>query len=154
LKISTRQRLYYSACPAPGVAEAQRALQVACSCFSHTYPLLLSSRHFSAIFMCHDTDLLVNLHTELFGFFRTLSIVWCVEVLQKTTTFRRLDLSPSSGGWGRIDLLSWARQKELVSITGSVKLPHTRRWIESKRSQIVLYNIHHRQNPLKLFATK
>jgi hypothetical protein len=41
-----------------------------------------------------------------------------VEVLQKTTTFRRLDLSPSSGGWGRIDLFSWARQKELVSITG------------------------------------
>jgi hypothetical protein len=38
-------------------------------------------------------------------------------VLQKTTTFRRLDLSPSSGGWGRVDLLSWARQKELVSIT-------------------------------------
>jgi hypothetical protein len=28
---------------------------------------------------------------------------------QKTTTFRRLDLSPSSGGWGRINLLSWAR---------------------------------------------
>jgi hypothetical protein len=35
---------------------------------------------------------------------------------------------------GRIDLLSWAHQKELVSITGR---PHTRRWIESKRSQIV-----------------
>jgi hypothetical protein len=30
-----------------------------------------------------------------------------------------------------------------------VKLPHTRRWTESKRSQIVLYNIHHRQNPFK-----
>jgi hypothetical protein len=28
---------------------------------------------------------------------------------QKTTTFRRLDLSPSSGEWGRINLLSWAR---------------------------------------------
>jgi hypothetical protein len=28
---------------------------------------------------------------------------------KKTTTFRRLDLSPSSGGWGRINLLSWAR---------------------------------------------
>jgi hypothetical protein len=28
---------------------------------------------------------------------------------QNTTTFRRLDLSPSSGGWGRINLLSWAR---------------------------------------------
>jgi hypothetical protein len=27
---------------------------------------------------------------------------------QKTTTFRRLDLSPSSGGWGTINL-SWAR---------------------------------------------
>jgi hypothetical protein len=56
--------------------------------------------------------------TELFGFFWTLSIVWCVEVLQMTTTFRRLDLSPSSGGCGRVDLLSLVRQKELVSITG------------------------------------
>jgi hypothetical protein len=28
---------------------------------------------------------------------------------QKTTTIRRLGLSPSSGGWGRINLLSWAR---------------------------------------------
>jgi hypothetical protein len=56
--------------------------------------------------------------TELCGFFWTLSIVWYMEVLQKTTTFHRLDLSPSSGGWGRIDLLSWARQKELVSVTG------------------------------------
>jgi hypothetical protein len=27
----------------------------------------------------------------------------------KNTTFRRLDLSPSSGGWGRVDLFSWAR---------------------------------------------
>jgi hypothetical protein len=27
----------------------------------------------------------------------------------KITTFRRLDLSPSSGGWGKIDLPSWAR---------------------------------------------
>jgi hypothetical protein len=51
---------------------------------------------------------------KLFGFFWTLSIVWYVEVLQKTTTFRRLDLSPSSGGWGRVDILSWARQKELA----------------------------------------
>jgi hypothetical protein len=30
-----------------------------------------------------------------------------------------------------------------------VKFPHTRRWTESKRSQIILYNIHHRQNPFK-----
>jgi sorbitol-specific phosphotransferase system component IIBC len=45
-------------------------------------------------------------------------MVWYVKVLQKTTTFRRLDLSPSSGGWGRVDILRWARQKELVSITG------------------------------------
>jgi hypothetical protein len=43
---------------------------------------------------------------------------------QNTTTFRRLDLSPSSGGWGRINL-------------------------ESKISPIALYNIHHRQNPFK-----
>jgi hypothetical protein len=48
---------------------------------------------------------------------------------------------------GQVDLLRWARQKELVSITGLVsetlwsfvKLPHTRRWTKSKRSQIVLY---------------
>jgi hypothetical protein len=40
-----------------------------------------------------------------------------VEVLQKIS-FRRLDLSPSSGGWGKVDLLCWAHQKELVSITG------------------------------------
>jgi hypothetical protein len=77
------------------------------------------------------------------AFFLTLSIVSCVEVLQKTTTFRRLELSPSSGGWGRVDLLSWARQKELVSVSETlwsfVKLPHTRRWTESKKSQIVLY---------------
>jgi hypothetical protein len=30
-----------------------------------------------------------------------------------------------------------------------VCLPHTRRWIKSKTSQIALYNIHHRQNPFK-----
>jgi hypothetical protein len=47
--------------------------------------------------------------------FWTLSIIWYVEVLQKTTTFRRLDLSPSSGGWGRIDLLSWVHQKERLA---------------------------------------
>jgi hypothetical protein len=84
--------------------------------------------------------------TELFGLFWTLSIIWYVEVLHKTTKFRRLDLSLSSGGWGRVALLSWAHQKELISITGQVsetlwsfvKLPHTRRWTESKRSQIVL----------------
>jgi hypothetical protein len=50
-------------------------------------------------------------------FFWTLSIVSYVEVLQKATTFRRLDLFPSSDGWGRVDLLSWARQKELVTET-------------------------------------
>jgi hypothetical protein len=44
--------------------------------------------------------------TELFDFFWTLSTIWYVEVLQKTTTFRRLDLSPSSGGWGRLELVS------------------------------------------------
>jgi hypothetical protein len=55
---------------------------------------------------------------------------------QKTTTVRRLDLSPSSGGWGRINVVVFC-------------LPHTRRWIESKTSPIALYNIHHRQNPFK-----
>jgi hypothetical protein len=37
---------------------------------------------------------------------------------QKTTTFRRLDLSPSSGGLGLDKPISWARQKELVSVIG------------------------------------
>jgi hypothetical protein len=46
--------------------------------------------------------------TELLGLFWTLSIVLYVED-KNTTTFRRLDLSPSSGGWGRINVLSWAR---------------------------------------------
>jgi hypothetical protein len=27
----------------------------------------------------------------------------------KNTTFQRLDLSPSSGGWDRVDLFSWTR---------------------------------------------
>jgi hypothetical protein len=98
--------------------------------------------------------------TELFGSFWTLSIVWYVKVLQKTTTFRRLDLSPSSGGWGRVDLLSWARQKELVqwlrlaedlgtetdpvseTLWSFVKLPHTRRCVQSKRRKIVLYSLY------------
>jgi hypothetical protein len=42
---------------------------------------------------------------------------------------------------GSVSVLRW--------MWSFVKLPHTRRWIESKRSQIVLYNIHHRQNPFK-----
>jgi hypothetical protein len=33
----------------------------------------------------------------------------CMWKTKNTTTFRRLDLSSSSGGWGRINLLSWAR---------------------------------------------
>jgi hypothetical protein len=33
----------------------------------------------------------------------------CMWKTKNTTTFRRLKLSPSSGGWGRINLLSWAR---------------------------------------------
>jgi hypothetical protein len=35
------------------------------------------------------------------------------------------------------------------SLWSFVKLSRTRRWTEPKRSQIVLYNIHHRQNPFK-----
>jgi hypothetical protein len=84
---------------------------------------------------------------------------------QNTTTFRRLDLSPSSGGWGRINLLSWARQQSLSrfillhspedgdrsGLRNVVVfcLSHTRQWIKSKTSPIALYNIHHRQNPFK-----
>jgi hypothetical protein len=65
-------------------------------------------------------SLFLNLRnfTELFGFFWTLSIVSYMEVLQMATTFRGLDVSPSSCGWGRVDLLIWGRQKELVSIIG------------------------------------
>jgi hypothetical protein len=32
----------------------------------------------------------------------------CMWKAKNPTTFRRLDLSPSSGGWGRTNLLSWA----------------------------------------------
>jgi hypothetical protein len=32
----------------------------------------------------------------------------CMWKTKNPTTFRRLDLSPSSGGWGRVNLLSWA----------------------------------------------
>jgi hypothetical protein len=49
-------------------------------------------------------------NTELLAyFFFFYSIHRLVYRRQETTTFRRLDLSPSSGGWGKIDLLSWAR---------------------------------------------
>jgi hypothetical protein len=33
----------------------------------------------------------------------------CMWKTKNPTTFRRLDLSPSSGGWGRTNLLSWVR---------------------------------------------
>jgi hypothetical protein len=33
----------------------------------------------------------------------------CMWKTKNTTTFRRLHLSPFSGGWGRINLLRWAR---------------------------------------------
>jgi hypothetical protein len=39
---------------------------------------------------------------------------------QNTATFRRLHLSPSSGGWSRINLLSWARYKELSPSSGGL----------------------------------
>jgi hypothetical protein len=51
-------------------------------------------------------------------------------------------MSPSSGGWGRVDLFSWARQKELVSITGPVDEPtHYFRTPEPKQSRICKLNI-------------
>jgi hypothetical protein len=102
-----------------------------------------------------------NRVTELFGFLWTLSIISYVEVLQNTTKFRRLNLSPSSDGWGRVDVLSWARQKELVSITGFIDWSSLRNVVvfcktstyetmdRVQKSQIVLYNIHHRQNHFK-----
>jgi hypothetical protein len=68
-------------------------------------------------------------------FYKTIGLILdsihrlvCTRRRHKTTTFRGLDLSPSSGGWGRINLLSWAQ---------SLDCP------------IVLYNIRRRQNPFK-----
>jgi hypothetical protein len=54
---------------------------------------------------------------------------------------------------GSVSVLRWMGQGGPTQLGPSerafVKLPHTRRWTESKRSQIVLYKIHHRQNPFK-----
>jgi hypothetical protein len=61
------------------------------------------------------------LYRTVWLFFWTTSIVSYVEVLQKTTTFRRMDLSPVR--WmGRVDLLSCTHQKELVSLTGQTSV--------------------------------
>jgi hypothetical protein len=57
----------------------------------------------------------VQSYWACFGHYPSSCSMWKTK---NPTMFRRLDLSPSSGGWSRINLLSWARQKELVSITG------------------------------------
>jgi hypothetical protein len=65
--------------------------------------------------------------TELLGLFWTLSIVWYVE-----------DKRPQRFG----------DRSSLRNVVVFCLL-HTRRWLESKISPIVLYNKHHRQNPFK-----
>jgi hypothetical protein len=73
----------------------------------------------------------------------------CMWKTKNNTTFRRLDLSPSSGGWGRINLLSWARYKELVSIPGYFlsSTYKTMDKVQNKPNSSV--QLHHRQNPFK-----
>jgi hypothetical protein len=59
-------------------------------------------------------------HSELLSFW-TLSIVQYSNKLENTT-FRKLDLFPSSGqGEGKLHLVSWVSSKELTSITGQTK---------------------------------
>jgi hypothetical protein len=58
-------------------------------------------------------------HVDFEGFWRwclmyrtmrfILNFIHRLVYMTKITTFQRLDLSPSSGGWGKVDLLSWAR---------------------------------------------
>jgi hypothetical protein len=71
-----------------------------------------------------------------------------VEILQKTTTFRRLDLPPSSGGWSEVDLISRAHQKHLVWISGQTpirrkQLLNTRQPVSSvgDRNKITIKNM-------------
>jgi hypothetical protein len=76
--------------------------------------------------------------TELFGFFWTLSIVWYVEV-----QWLRLALS-NGPSWVCLPCPIHLRtETDPVSETlwSFVKHQPTRRWTESKRSQIVLYKI-------------
>jgi hypothetical protein len=59
----------------------------------------------------YDFNVLSHAH---FWLYRTIGLILdSIHLLvcrrQKTTTFWRLDLCPFSGGWGRINLLSWAR---------------------------------------------
>jgi hypothetical protein len=85
--------------------------------------------------------------TELFGFFWILSIAW----------YGSFTKDHNVSETGSVSILTWMGLGHLRTETDPVsetlwsfvKLSHTRRWTESKRSQIVLYNIHHRQNPFK-----
>jgi hypothetical protein len=63
----------------------------------------------------NTNDVTYLILTELLGF-RTLSIVRILNNYKKNTTFRKLDLHPSSDE-GRY-LLCWVPYKELTSITG------------------------------------
>jgi hypothetical protein len=66
----------------------------------------------------------------------------CMWKTKNTTTFRRLDLSPSSlDQWLRLAL---SNGPNWVGLSCPI---HVR--TESKTSPIALYNIHHRQNPFK-----
>jgi hypothetical protein len=87
-------------------------------------------------------------------------------VFQKNTTFRKLDLFPSSGEGGREDIYSvGAGPLELISITDHwppedgnrssfrnvAFFFNTGRWKKSRKILLILYNIHHRQNPFKTY---
>jgi hypothetical protein len=52
--------------------------------------------------------------------------------------------------------LFWNGRRQIQSPKrcGIFCLPHTRRWIKSKTSPIALYNIHHRQNPIKSISDR
>jgi hypothetical protein len=106
--------------------------------------------------------LLDSIHRLVCGSFtkdHNVSETACVSVLRWMGQDRPTQLGPSERAnlnhWSNWVGLSWPihlrTETDPVSETlwSFVKLPHTRRWIESKRSQIALYNIHHRQNPLK-----
>jgi hypothetical protein len=85
-------------------------------------------------------------YTELFGF---LFFGLCPS--SRMWKWLRLALSDRPNWVGLPCPIHLRTETDPVSETlwSFVNLPHTRPWIESKRCQIVLYNIHHRQNPFK-----
>jgi hypothetical protein len=116
-----------------------------------------------------------RIFTELLGLFWTLSIVWYGEDKKKNhnvseTGFVSVlrwmgqDKPTQLGPLERASLNHWTglfcpihlrTETDPVSETlwSFVKLLHTRRWIKSKISPIILYNIHNRQDPFKSICT-